>query len=128
MLLNRIWISLIVIGFITALGKFIYIPDFLIFKNIVKELFDSLKNAFDLILGLVGALVFWMGIMKIGEKGGVVEILSRLMGPFFSKIFPVKVKEVSLLSSHLNFKFHSLSRQKLAGCRNQPELFSKRKF
>jgi spore maturation protein SpmA len=88
MLLNRIWISLIVIGFITALGKFIYIPDFLIFKNIVKELFDSLKNAFDLILGLVGALVFWMGIMKIGEKGGVVEILSRLMGPFFSKIFP----------------------------------------
>jgi spore maturation protein SpmA len=73
MLLNRIWISLIVIGFITALGKFIYIPDFLIFKNIVKELFDSLKNAFDLILGLVGALVFWMGIMKIGEKGGVVK-------------------------------------------------------
>ena len=88
MLLNRIWISLIIIGFITALGKFIFFADFLIFKNIVKELFESLKNAFDLILGLVGALVFWMGIMNIGEKGGVVEILSRLMGPFFSKIFP----------------------------------------
>ena len=56
MLLNRIWISLILIGFITALGKFIFFADFLIFKNIVKELFDSLKNAFDLILGLVGAL------------------------------------------------------------------------
>ena len=88
MILNRIWISLIIIGFITALGKFFFLADFLIFKNIVKELFESLKNAFDLILGLVGALVFWMGIMNVGEKGGVVEILSRLMGPFFSKIFP----------------------------------------
>lgn len=88
MLLNRIWIALIIIGFLTALGKFAFFADYLIFKNVVKELFDSLKNAFELILGLVGALVFWMGIMNIGEKGGVVEILSRWVSPLFSKIFP----------------------------------------
>lgn len=88
MLLNRIWIALIVIGFLTALGKFAFFADYLIFKTVVKELFDSLKNAFELILGLVGALVFWMGIMNIGEKGGVVEILSRWVSPLFSKIFP----------------------------------------
>jgi spore maturation protein SpmA len=88
MLLNRIWIALIFIGFLTALGKFAFLGDYLIFKTVVKELFDSLKNAFELILGLVGALVFWMGIMNIGEKGGVVEILSRWVSPLFSKIFP----------------------------------------
>lgn len=88
MVLNRIWISLILVGFLTALGKFICLGDVLIFKMMVKDLFDALKNAVELILGLVGALVFWMGIMNIGEKGGVVEILSRWVSPLFSKIFP----------------------------------------
>lgn len=88
MLLNRLWISMFVIAMIMACGKFFFFHDTQIFKVIVQALFDSVKNGFELILGLVGALCLWMGIMNIGEKSGVVTLLSRLVNPLFCRLFP----------------------------------------
>jgi spore maturation protein SpmA len=88
MLLNRLWIAMFVIAMIMGVGKFVFLHDTEIFKVIVQALFDSVKNGFELILGLVGALCLWMGIMNIGEKSGVVNLLSKLVNPLFCKLFP----------------------------------------
>jgi spore maturation protein SpmA/spore maturation protein SpmB len=88
MLLNRLWIAMFVIAMIMGVGKFVFLQDTEIFKVIVQALFDSVKNGFELILGLVGALCLWMGIMNIGEKSGVVNLLSKLVNPLFCKLFP----------------------------------------
>jgi spore maturation protein SpmA len=77
-----------VIAMVMACGKFFFFQDTQIFKVIVQALFDSVKNGFELILGLVGALCLWMGIMNIGEKSGVVTLLSRLVNPLFRRLFP----------------------------------------
>lgn len=77
-----------VIAMIMGVGKFVFLHDTEIFKVIVQALFDSVKNGFELILGLVGALCLWMGIMNIGEKSGVVNLLSKLVNPLFCKLFP----------------------------------------
>ena len=68
MLLNRLWIAMFVIAMIMGVGKFVFLQDTEIFKVIVQALFDSVKNGFELILGLVGALCLWMGIMNVVEK------------------------------------------------------------
>lgn len=88
MLLNRLWIAMFVIAMIMGVGKFVFLQDTEIFKVIVQALFDSVKNGFELILGLVGVLCLWMGIMNVGEKSGVVNLLSKLVNPLFSKLFP----------------------------------------
>jgi spore maturation protein SpmA len=77
-----------VIAMVMGVGKFVFLHDTEIFKVIVQALFDSVKNGFELILGLVGALCLWMGIMNIGEKSGVVNLLSKLVNPLFCKLFP----------------------------------------
>jgi spore maturation protein SpmA len=77
-----------VIAMAMGMGKFLFLHDTQIFKVIVQALFDSVKNGFELILGLVGALCLWMGIMNIGEKSGVVTLLSRLVNPLFRRLFP----------------------------------------
>ena len=85
-----------VIAMVMACGKFFFFQDTQIFKVIVQALFDSVKNGFELILGLVGALCLWMGIMNIGEKSGVVTLLSRLVNPLFRRLFPEIPKEAPL--------------------------------
>jgi len=88
MALNYIWISFFVIAFLIGLVKLIFLGDTLIFSQMMNSTFDMAKTGFEISLGLTGVLTLWMGIMKIGEKGGVVKIFSRLVGPFFNKLFP----------------------------------------
>ena len=88
MVLNYIWIVFFVISFIIALGKLIFMGDTAVFTEMMTASTTSAKNAFELSLGLTGVLSLWMGIMKIGEKGGLVAALARLLSPVLSKIFP----------------------------------------
>ena len=88
MVLNYIWIAFFIISFIIALGKLIFMGDTAVFTEMMTASTTSAKNAFELSLGLTGVLSLWMGIMKIGEKGGLVAALARLLSPVLSKIFP----------------------------------------
>jgi len=88
MALNYIWISFFVIAFFIGLVKLIFFGDMNIFSEMMNSTFVMAKTGFEISLGLTGVLTLWMGIMKIGEKGGVVRIFSKLVGPFFNKLFP----------------------------------------
>ncbi len=88
MLLNRIWITLFVISMAMACGKAFIFHDLNIFKVIVEGLFETVKGGFEMVISLTGALCLWMGMMNIGEKAGIVNILSKLVSPLFSRLFP----------------------------------------
>ncbi|MCE1198123.1 MAG: spore maturation protein [Marinilabiliales bacterium] len=88
MALNYIWIFFFVIAFVIALVKLILFGNTEVFPELVNSTFDMAKTGFEISIGLTGVLTFWSGIMKIGEKGGIVNIVSRLIGPFFNKLFP----------------------------------------
>ncbi|MCQ2052185.1 MAG: hypothetical protein MJY74_08280 [Bacteroidaceae bacterium] len=88
MVLNWIWICFFVVAFAIALVKLIFLGDMEVFPEIMNKAFDGAKNGFEISLGLTGVLALWMGIMKIGEKGGVVNALARLLSPVFVRLFP----------------------------------------
>jgi len=88
MALNYIWIAFFLIGFIVALGQLIFAGNTQIFNDMINSTFASAKTGFEISLGLTGALTLWMGLMKVGEKGGVVTMLGKLFGPFFERLFP----------------------------------------
>jgi spore maturation protein SpmA len=88
MALNYIWIAFFLVGFLVALGQLIFVGNTQIFNDLVTAVFTNAKTGFEISLGLTGALTLWMGLLKIGEKGGVVRILGRAMGPLFEKLFP----------------------------------------
>lgn len=88
MVLNYIWIAFFVIAFIVALVRLIFWGDFEVFPAIMDSTFSSSKTAFEISLGLTGVLSLWLGVMKIGEKGGVVNVLARLLSPLFVRLFP----------------------------------------
>ena len=88
MALNYIWIAFFIIAFMVALIKLIFFGDVGVFPDMVSSTFEMAKTGFDLSLGLTGVLTLWLGIMKIGEKGGIIKIMSKLINPFFRKIFP----------------------------------------
>ena len=88
MVLNYIWIAFFLIAFVVALIKLIFLGDVAVFPAMVSSTFDMAKVGFEISLGLTGVLTLWLGIMKIGEKGGVIKLLSKLINPFFRKIFP----------------------------------------
>lgn len=88
MALNYIWIFFFVVAFVIGLAKLIFLGDTNVFPEMMNSTFDMAKTGFEISLGLTGVLTLWMGIMKIGEKGGVVKVFSRLVGPFFNKLFP----------------------------------------
>ena len=88
MALNYIWIAFFLIGFLVALGQLIFSGNTQIFNDIMNSTFASAKTGFEISLGLTGALTLWMGLMKVGEKGGVVAMLGKLFGPFFQRLFP----------------------------------------
>ena len=87
MVLNYIWIAFFVIAFIFAAIQ-LAMGDPTVFQKIVDSTFDSSKNAFEISLGLTGVLALWLGIMKIGERAGAVNVLARMLSPFFTKLFP----------------------------------------
>lgn len=88
MVLNYIWIAFFLIGFVVALGQLIFAGNTQIFNEMVTSIFTNARTGFEISLGLTGVLTLWMGLMKIGEKGGMVAILSRLFGPLFVRLFP----------------------------------------
>lgn len=88
MALNYIWIFFFVVAFVIGLAKLIFLGDVNIFPEMMNSTFVMAKTGFEISLGLTGVLTLWMGIMKIGEKGGVVSVFSKLVGPFFNKLFP----------------------------------------
>jgi len=88
MVLNYIWIAFFVIAFVIALVKLIFMGDISTFPAIMNSTFSSAKTAFEISLGLTGVLSLWLGVMKIGEKGGVVNVLARWLSPLFCKLFP----------------------------------------
>lgn len=89
MVLNYIWIAFFVIAFVVALLKLIVTGDTEVFKTIIDATFDSSKMAvMDISLPLVGVMTLWLGLMNIGEKAGAINFLSRIVGPFFNKLFP----------------------------------------
>jgi spore maturation protein SpmA len=88
MALNYIWIAFFLVGFIVALGQLIFAGNTQIFNDLVNSVFSNAKTGFEISLGLTGALTLWMGLLKVGEKGGVVAILGKLIGPLFEKLFP----------------------------------------
>jgi spore maturation protein SpmA len=93
MALNYIWTGFLFIAFIVGLIKLILFGDMNVFPDMGLSLVNSAKTGFEISLGLTGVLCFWLGIMKIGEKGGIVKIISKIIGPFFSKLFPELSKD-----------------------------------
>ncbi len=109
MALNYVWISFFLIAFIVALVKLIFFGDVEIFQRIISGTFDSAKVAAEISLGLIGLMTFWLGIMKIGENGGMIAIFARIVGPFFHKLFPEVPKNHPALGSILmNFSANML--------------------
>lgn len=88
MVLNYIWIFFFLIAFVLGLFKLIFMGDLEIFPEMINSTFEMAKTGFEISLGLTGILTLWSGIMKIGERGGIVKIISRVIGPFFNKLFP----------------------------------------
>ncbi len=88
MVLNYIWLAFFLIAFTVALAKLIFLGDMEVFPAIVNSTFDMSRTGFEISLYLTGVMSLWLGLMKIGEEGGMVRILSRLIGPFFSRLFP----------------------------------------
>lgn len=88
MVLNYIWIAFFVVAFVIALFRLVVIGDTEVFPEIMNSTFASSKTAFEISLGLTGVLSLWLGIMKIGERGGVVNALARVLSPVFTRLFP----------------------------------------
>lgn len=88
MVLNYIWIAFFVIAFFFGLVELCFMGNTEVFTNMVQATFDSSKTAFETSLGLTGVLALWLGIMKIGERAGAVNVLARVLSPVFTKLFP----------------------------------------
>jgi spore maturation protein SpmA len=88
MVLNYIWVAFFLIAFAVALIKLIVFQDMEVFPAMLQSTFDMAKTGLEISIGLAGVMSLWLGLMKIGEKGGMVPILSRFVGPFFSRLFP----------------------------------------
>lgn len=88
MVLNYIWIAFFLIAFVVAVVKLVFMGDVEVFPAMMNSTFSSAETAFTISLGLTGVLSLWLGIMKIGEKGGVVNMLARWMSPLFCRLFP----------------------------------------
>lgn len=109
MLLNYIWIAFFIIAFLVALVKLIVFQDTQIFPDIFQSTFDMAKTGFELSLYLTGVMTLWLGIMKIGEKAGIIKMMARLVGPFFSRLFPSIPKEHPAIGSMImNFSANML--------------------
>lgn len=101
MILNYIWISLILLAIIIGLIQAVWMGNIEIFSDILNSTFTNAKTGFELSLGLAGILSLWMGIMKIGEKAGVVNTLGKGVAPFFTRIFPEIPKNHPVFGSML---------------------------
>jgi len=88
MVLNYIWIGFFLIAFVIACIQLFVFGNVQVFSDMLNSTFDSAKSGFEISLGLTGVLSLWLGIMKVGERGGVIRAFSKIVAPFFEKIFP----------------------------------------
>jgi spore maturation protein SpmA len=88
MVLNYIWVAFFVIAFVVALCRLLFMGETEVFNELINSTFSASKNAFDISLGLTGLLALWLGIMKIGERSGMINALSRWLSPIFCRLFP----------------------------------------
>ena len=88
MVLNYIWIAFFLIAFVIATVRLVFMGDTEVFPAIMNSTFDTSKTAFEISLGFTGVLSLWLGIMKIGEKGGVINVVARVLSPVFTRLFP----------------------------------------
>ena len=86
-MLNKIWVAFFLVGFVAAVVQLLQ-GDLDVFTRVLNGLFDSAKTGFDISLGLVGVMSLWLGVMKVGEKGGLIQLFGRLVEPFFRRVFP----------------------------------------
>lgn len=99
MVLNYIWIALLLIAVVVALISWLTTGNADILTSVMQSMFDSAKSGFEISLGLTGVLALWLGILKIGERGGAVNALARFSAPFFSKLFPEVPKNHPVMGS-----------------------------
>ena len=88
MVLNYIWIAFFLVAFVIAAIKLVFLGDITVFPQIMSSAFDAAKTAFEISLGLTGMLAFWLGMMKIGERGGLINSISQGLSPVLTKLFP----------------------------------------
>ena len=88
MVLNYIWVAFFLIAFVVGLIKLVFFQDATVFPKMMEATFEMAKTGFTISIGLTGVMTLWLGLMKIGERGGMIFIISRLFGPFFSRLFP----------------------------------------
>ena len=93
MVLNYVWSGFFVIAMIVALIKYFIFNDQLIFETLVSGIFDSAKTGFEISLALTGIMTLFLCILKIGEEAGAIRFMSRIIGPFFNKLFPEVPKD-----------------------------------
>ena len=86
-MLNFVWVAFILIGFVAAVVQLLQ-GDLTIFARVLSSLFDSAKTGFEVSIGLVGIMCLWLGIMKVGERAGLIELFARALAPFFRCVFP----------------------------------------
>jgi spore maturation protein SpmA len=87
-MLNVLWMGFILLSFVLSCAKFLFLGDSEIFGRLMTSLFENSKTAFEISLGLTGVMALWLGIMKVGEKAGFIDLLARLMAPLFRRLFP----------------------------------------
>lgn len=92
-MLNYIWIGFFLVAFVVALIKLIFFQDITVFPKMMDATFEMAKTGFTLSIGLTGVMTLWLGLMKIGERGGMITLISRLFGPFFARLFPEVPKD-----------------------------------
>lgn len=88
MVLNYIWVAFFIIAFLVGLIRLIFLGDTGIFPDMMASTFEMAKTGFEISLGLTGVMTLWMGLMKVGESGGIVNLMSKAVGPLFSRLFP----------------------------------------
>lgn len=88
MVLNYIWIAFFVVAFIIALVRLIFLGDTEVFPAMMNSTFEQSKSAFEISIGLTGMLALWLGVMKVGERAGLVNVLARVLSPVFTRLFP----------------------------------------
>ncbi|GGK70749.1 nucleoside recognition domain-containing protein [Rufibacter glacialis] len=109
MILNYLWVAFFLIAFCIALFKLIVFQDVEVFQKVVASTFDSAKTGFEISLGLTGVMTLWLGLMKVGERGGIIAIFAKAVGPFFNRLFPEVPKNHPVFGSILmNFSANML--------------------
>ncbi|WP_205503224.1 nucleoside recognition domain-containing protein [Rufibacter psychrotolerans] len=109
MVLNYLWAAFFIIAFCIALFKLIFFQDVEIFQKLVASTFDNAKTGFEISLGLTGVMTLWLGLMKVGERGGIIALFAKAVGPFFNRLFPEIPKNHPVFGSILmNFSANML--------------------